>query len=458
MSPDSPPIDTQQGAGRVSTGAHDNSYPPTAQAWGAVAVLCVLYTLSFVDRNLLSLMAVSIAQDLNLTDAQLGVLYGAAFSVCYAVMGLPLGWALDRYSRRLIIWGGVVFWSFATMVCGLSYNFAMLFTARAAVGAGEAVLIPGSQSVLADTFPPGRLALPMSVFAVGAKIGGGVSFILGGLLAMLFPVSDVFSVPLLGHLKGWQLIFIVAGLPGLIISLAVFAIAEPVRQHVPARRAGGATYGDYFRFMADNARFYIPHHIGIVGIMIIVNAINAWTPAYFVRVYDWKMDQVGFWLGLALAIGPVVGIPFHGAISDKLFQGGRRDGHLHYLKYMLCLAAVPSALVYLVPSPWVSLALVCVSQAIIAAYIGILPTSLQLMVPGDLRGKGASIAMLIGGVGGMAVGPSLIPFLTAHLFHDQTKIGLSLALCAVALFPFNAWLLSQAQKPMVTKLGTATVS
>jgi len=430
-----------------------DEYPTPAQAWTVVAILCFLSTMSFVDRNLLPLLSVTIAKDLQLTDTQIGALSGIAFGTFYAAASLPYGWALDRYSRRCVIWSGVFVWSLATMACGLARNFAAIFTARAVVGSGEVALNPGSQSIFADIFPPERLALPMSVYGLGARMGGGASFIIGGFLAALIPVNEVYQILGVGAVKGWQVIFLIAGLPGLFISFVMFAIPEPPRRHLPSRGSTHTTYMDYFRFMAGQIRFFLAHHAGVITIVAATNAIIAWTPAFFMRSYGWRTDQVGFWLGIAFAVGPLIGIPLHGALVDRLFRRGRLDAHHFYLKSMLLVATLPAALVYLVPSPWVAIGLLCLSQGLTAGYIGVLPAALQLMIPGNLRGKGASVASLISGFVGMSMGPTLTSFVTQHVFHDPNKVGMSIAISTAILMPAAALLFTIAQKPMAQRLA-----
>src|SRR5258706_7037279 len=92
-------------------------------AWGTLAIFILLYLLSFFDRQILSLLLIPIQQDLRLSDVQLGAVHGVAFSLFYATIGLALGWAIDRYSKKLLLFGGVVIWSLATIGCGLADSF-----------------------------------------------------------------------------------------------------------------------------------------------------------------------------------------------------------------------------------------------------------------------------------------------------------------------------------------------
>ena len=431
--------------------AREDIYPLPIQAWTTVVILVCLSILSFLDRQLLPLLSMPIASDLHLNDAQIGLLCGAAFGVFYAVGSLPLGWALDRWSRRWIIWAGVSLWSLATVACGFARNFTTLFAARAAVASGEVVLSPGSQSVLSDTFPPERLALPMAVFGLGSTIGSGASFMVGGALASLISVNAIYALPGVGPMKGWQVIFLTGGLLSLAVPFIMFLVPEPLRRRGLSH--GATTFVEYFRFIARNLRFYLPHHAGIITSVGAASAINAWTPMFFARVHGWSTDQIGLWVGIAFAAGPLVAAAFHGAIVDRLYRNGRRDAHLYYLKIIFLVTAIPGAMVYLVPSPWTALGLLFLSQGLLAAYGGILPTALQLIVPANMRGKAASVGALMGGFGGMSLGPSLVAFFTQHVFHDAGKVGMSIATSMIVLMPLSAFLFRLAQKPMAQILA-----
>src|SRR5690606_17286854 len=140
-------------------------------AWYVVGVLMVCYTLSFVDRQILSLLVTPIKEDLGLNDTQIGLLQGLAFALFYTMLGLPMGWLADRYSRRTIIAVGVLLWSFMTAVCALARSFWSLFAARIGVGVGEATLGPSAFSLITDYFPRDRLGTALSVYSMGIFIG-----------------------------------------------------------------------------------------------------------------------------------------------------------------------------------------------------------------------------------------------------------------------------------------------
>jgi MFS family permease len=151
-----------------------------AAAWAALAVFVVLHMVAYLDRLLLLLLVDPIRKTFGATDIQIGLLQGLAFMVSFSLCGLPLGWAVDRYPRRWIVFLGMNIWSVAAAAAGLAQQFWQLILSRVGVGAGEAALAPAVYSMLADMFPPQRLALPMAIFTMGAVLGQGVSYILGG--------------------------------------------------------------------------------------------------------------------------------------------------------------------------------------------------------------------------------------------------------------------------------------
>ncbi|MGH8237396.1 MAG: MFS transporter, partial [Steroidobacteraceae bacterium] len=161
------------------------AWPPPARAWWTVAVLTFTYIISFVDRTILGLLIEPIKVELSLNDTQIGLVQGMAFGLFYAVMGLPLGWLADRTSRRGLIAVGAALWCAATAACGLASSFVQLFLARIAVGVGEAALSPAAMSIISDSFPKERRAVPIGVYAAAAALGAGLALIVGGTVIQL---------------------------------------------------------------------------------------------------------------------------------------------------------------------------------------------------------------------------------------------------------------------------------
>ncbi|MEC8820795.1 MAG: MFS transporter, partial [Pseudomonadota bacterium] len=190
-------------------------------------VLVLVYIFNFIDRNILSILAEDIKADLAITDAQMGFLYGTVFAVFYAVFGIPLARFADVWTRRNLISIGLGFWSLMTAASGLARSFGVLAACRIGVGIGEASASPAAYSMLSDYYPPRKRATVIAIYASGVYIGAGIGIFLGGYIletwANSFPNNPPFG------LKGWQVAFMMVGLPGLLMAIWVRTLREPTR-------------------------------------------------------------------------------------------------------------------------------------------------------------------------------------------------------------------------------------
>ncbi len=212
------------------------SSAPTVEPGGAyaryvLAVLVVVYVFNFLDRQILSILAERIKADLGVSDAQMGFLYGTAFAVFYAVFGIPLGRLADVWDRRRLIAVGLSFWSAMTALSGLARGFTHLALARVGVGVGEASASPAAYSLLSDAFPRGKRATALAVYSSGIYIGSGLGLLLGGLVVDRWDAAWAGVAPPFG-LRGWQVAFLVVGMPGLALALWVRSLREPLRGQV----------------------------------------------------------------------------------------------------------------------------------------------------------------------------------------------------------------------------------
>ncbi len=423
------------------------AYPPASQGWSMVAILFVIYIVSQLDRNIFNLMGEHIRQDLQLTDIQLSLLFGPAFAIAYAIGGIPLGWALDRFSRRKVIWGAVSLWSIGTVSCGLSRGFSQLFVARTLIGGGESVMVPANQSVLSDMFPPERLAFPIAVYSIGATIGMGVSLGIGGLLTLLIPPSQLFELPLIGATRGWQLIFLLIGFPGLLVALSIFLLREPPRQMRGGAMPQATGFGDYWVHVRRNMRFFANLHAAGIMATLVIQSLFAWTPIFYMRMHGWSVEQTGFWQGVMMVAGPSLGLPLHGLLAGRLVRGGVRDGNIRCIIWAFLAGAPPLIFGYLTANPWLGLVAICLGQAAMIAFIPLMPAGLMSMVPSEMRGKAAAVLQLITAGAGMVLGPTIIAA-TSGLLGGPQHLGGALALCAAIGLPVGAVFYAATLKPL----------
>src|SRR5690606_32818096 len=169
------------------------------------------YVLSFVDRQILTLLVGPIRHDLQISDTQMSLLMGLSFALFYTICGIPLGRLADTKSRRGIIAAGVAVWSLMTALCGTAKTFWHFLTFRIGVGVGEAALSPSAYSVLAGSFPPRLRATAISVYSMGIYLGSGLALMIGGTVAAWAQTKGAVDLPLLGETRPWQLIFLVLG-------------------------------------------------------------------------------------------------------------------------------------------------------------------------------------------------------------------------------------------------------
>ncbi|MBM3290992.1 MAG: MFS transporter, partial [Candidatus Hydrogenedentes bacterium] len=226
---------------------HEEPYPSPAYAWYVVGVLMLVYVLSFVDRQILSLIVDPVKKDLGVSDTMMGLLMGFSFALFYSILGVPFGWLADQRSRRSIIAVGVAVWSAMTAACVAAKAFWHLFMLRVGVGVGEAALSPAAYSLITDYFPRNRLATAISVYGMGIYIGSGMAFLLGGVVVRFTATSGDLVWPIIGEVRPWQLVFFVVGLPGLLVAALVYTIREPLRRGM--KRLGPNAQVSFPQFM-----------------------------------------------------------------------------------------------------------------------------------------------------------------------------------------------------------------
>jgi MFS family permease len=196
-------------------------------SWYVLGVLVVVYILNFIDRQILSILAVDIKADLGLTDSDLGFLGGAAFAVFYALFGVPLGRLADNWNRKKLLAIGLALWSTMTALSGFARDQLTLSLARMGVGVGEASASPTAYSLISDYFPKHQRATALAIYSSGLYIGGGVSLLIGAKIGQVWNATYPGGGPL--GLVGWQAAFLAVGLPGLLMALWVASLREPLR-------------------------------------------------------------------------------------------------------------------------------------------------------------------------------------------------------------------------------------
>lgn len=237
-------------AGQVATPLPQAS----GYSWYVLGVLVVVYILNFIDRQILSILAVDIKADLGLTDSDMGFLGGAAFAVFYALFGIPLGRLADNWSRVKLLSIGLALWSLMTALSGFARNQVELTMARMGVGVGEATASPTAYSLISDYFPKRQRATALAIYSSGLYIGGGVSLFIGALIVKAWNQAYPGGGPL--GLVGWQAAFLAVGIPGVIVALWVASLREPKRGAMDGLDTQGSPAP--FRAFASDLSMIVP--------------------------------------------------------------------------------------------------------------------------------------------------------------------------------------------------------
>jgi MFS family permease len=404
-------------------------------AWYATAVLMIAYTFSFLDRQILNLMIGPIERDLHISDAQFAILTGGAFGIFYTLMGLPLGWMADRYSRKWIVTTGIACWSLLTAACGLATSFPQLMLTRIGVGVGEATLSPSAYSMLADYFDRKRLPRAMSVYTCGIFIGAGMAMILGGAVVDSVQHSPTLELATLGITHSWQVVFLVVGLPGLAVALWLSTLQEPVRRDHGADSAAVARTSSSLRIgLKELGAFLIRYPRMCVSLFLgsalfsVLGYSDAWYPELFIRTWGWTPAQSGLVNGASSLIAGPVGLLFAGWYSSRLIARGQVDGCLRLTALGAIGITLPAALMPLAPNPTLMAACLLPLKFFVGFPPVLIPAALQMVAPNRLRGQLGALFLFIVGIIGVTCGPVLPALLTDYVFHSHESLRYSLSL------------------------------
>lgn len=422
-------------------------------AWYVVFVLMICYTLSFIDRQILSMLVGPIKRDFEISDTGVGLLQGLAFVAFYTFMGLPVGWLVDRYSRRTIIAVGVFFWSLMTALCAAAGNFWALFAARMGVGVGEATLAPSAMSMTSDYFPKEKLGGALSVYAMGIFIGSGIALIVGGAVTQQVTGMPAVTLPVLGEIASWRLTFLIVGLPGLPVGLLVYTIREPLRRNL-LRTTDGQSSRLSRREVLREFRL---RWRSVAGICLALSAqaacnyaVLAWAPAYFERVHNWERARIGLTLGIMTLTVGILGMYAGGKLCDHWIRRGIREAPLKVGFVGAVWAGVFFGLAMSMPDLTWLLVLLVPAQFFLALPVGSSYASLQLIFPNQLRGQVAALMVFTISLGGQSLGPLLPGVLNDYLFRDGNMVGWSLAITVVLASAVSAALCRATYRPYRT--------
>lgn len=407
--------------------------------WYVVGVLTLFAVSGNIDQQILSLLVRPMERDLGITDSQVAYLGGFAFALFFTVLGLPIARLADRTSRRNVMAGGAALWSVFTSLCTAARTFPALFLMRMGVGIGEASLNAPAASLIADYFSRERFAGAMSVLSAGIFIGSGAGYAIGGYIVGKTGNVAAITVPVLGTIHPWQLVFLAVGLPGFVVALLILTIREPRRERIAS--APVPAFSTLIAHVVKHRRTFITQSLGFAMSSSVNFALVLWIPALFIRRFAWNEAQAGQLQGvLTIVIGPI-GVLAGGWLANMLTRRGVTDaplrvGMIGALGMLVSATAFPLAPTATAAGWWLA-----VVNLFAAMPWGAANAAAAEIVPPALRAQGVALYVLVVFLFSRSIGPASVGWLNDYVFHDPMAIGRSLAIVnivgmtsAIALF------------------------
>ncbi|WP_153101094.1 spinster family MFS transporter [Paraburkholderia hayleyella] len=400
--------------------------------WYVVVVCMLAYVFSFIDRQVLALMIEPIKHDLHLTETQFSLLHGFAFSLFYAVMGMPIAYLADRFARPRIIASGIALWSLATATCGLSQSFMQMFMSRMGVGIGEAALSPGTYSMLADLFPRSKLGRAVGIYSLGSFIGGGIAFLLGGYVIARLKHTSALTLPLIGEMQAWQITFFIVGLPGLLIALLfLLTVRDPTRKGLTRDSTGRVrqvSLAASLRFVALHRKTFFCHYLGFSFYAMTLYCLMSWSPAFYMRHFGLSPVAAGYTLGTVMLVANTAGVFCGGWLSDWLLSRGHVDAPMR----AACIGAVcmlVPAIMFAQPAS-LNASLVWLAGAMFFASFPLATSAIavQMLAPNQIRAQISALFLLVSNLIGLGLGTTLVALITDQVFGSPLAVGASMTI------------------------------
>jgi MFS family permease len=389
----------------------------------ALAVLFAINTVNFFDRQLLGAVGEQLRREWSLSDTALGTL-GTAFTLIYAVVGLPLGGLADRLSRARILGVGVFVWSLLTGLTGLCTSFVQLFLVRLGVGLGEAACAPSASSLIGDLFPAHRRSNALSVFMLGLPVGIALSFLVGGTVARTY---------------GWQRAFLLAALPGFACALAAFfVVREPARGASEVHEIGASTRaGSPIKLVLS-----IPSMWPIIASGALHNfnmyAIGSFIAPLMVRHHRVDLAGAGYYSMFIYGFSGIPGLLFGGMLADRLTR--RWASGRMVLSAVMFVVAAPLTYFALATGPGRPLAFaIPMTLGVCAMYVyySTVYSTIHDLVEPSLRGMAVATYFCAMYLLGASLGPVLMGWLSDHFMHAAAAAAGVTDATGPALEPFK---------------------
>ena len=412
-----------------------------------LGMLCFVYVLNFLDRQLVSILAKPIQDGLQITDSQLGRITGFYFALFYCFIAIPVGWLADRTNRVKVLSLACGLWSAATAACGMAANYGQLVVARMAVGVGEAGGVPPSYAIISDSFPREQRGTAMGIFNLGPPLGSALGVAFGASLAAAYD---------------WRVPFYVVGAVGVLTAVLVYLIVpEPARgQFDPAPVSAvaaepGQGFGQAIRSFFGN-RILAVTALASGAANFITYGLSNFATLFLMREKGMTLEEVAIWYALAVGIGMGAGIFVSGRLIDRF--GVRNKAAYASIPALSLLLALPFFLGFATAERWeVALALLCVPLFLNSFFLPATVTFVQGEVDPDARVISGALLLLVMNLIGLGLGPTFVGMASDFFRREYGGHALQMAFYALAPMYLIAALLFLWLARMIRRAPSAAV-
>ncbi len=377
--------------------------PTIGGPYFALAVLFGMNLLNYIDRYSFFAVGTSIKRDLTIDDKWYGVL-GGSFMIVYTIISPLMGWLGDRYNRRMILAGGVGLWSVATVGTAFSHSFYEMFFWRALLGVGEASYGVIAPALLSDLFVVEKRGRAMGIYYLALPIGTALGFIIAGWIEPHW---------------GWNPVFLVVGIPGLLAALAGLTILDPGRGASEGKKYSGKADRPKFRDYAElfKTRTFLYNTAGMAAATFATGAYAAWGSIFYQRVRGMPLKDANYAIGILLAGAGLVGIALSTFVADLLRKVTRRAYLL--LASIVVLLSVPLGIAGILdPARASSLGMLFCASVLMAMVLGPSNTVTANVVPANRRAAGYALFIFLIHLFGDISSPILLGWISG-IFGSQ---------------------------------------
>ncbi|NBB15881.1 MFS transporter [Caulobacter sp. SLTY] len=402
-----------------------------------LTVLLVIYTLNFLDRQIINILAEPIKQELGLADWQMGAMTGLAFAAIYTFLGIPMARFSDRWNRVWIVSAALATWSAFTVLCGLAQNFTQMLLARFGVGVGEAGCTPPAQSLITEITPKTERARALAFYSLGVPIGSLLGMVIGGVVADHW---------------GWRTAFFIVGLPGILLALlTVLTVKDPRgKAMVAAAQAASPrqTFKEVLGVLGRKKSFwYLGSGAGLIS--LVGYAHQSFYGSFFLRNHKAEITElatgmgfsgpiglIGLSLGLILGVSGALGTVLGGRLGDHFAAKGQGEAGYMTAPAIATILAMPIlAFVFLTPTAVAALALLAVPTVLKGLWYGPVYASVQGLVADRSRATATAMLLLLINLIGLGTGPLIAGILSdLYALALGPAEGLRWAMVTICLF------------------------